>query len=203
MTDGVGTGRPSTSTARLLGTAAILSTALIAGCNGSDGPPKPTSSPSGSPTSAAPEWESKYNDEELAVYREAVQRVEAFDAKAQPIYAAGKATKAAKELLQDNLLSWQAEFRLLERYERQSIKIARRPVVLSTEAKSIKLLKDDEASVELNRCTDQSDLGGTMNGEPLANANDEPVIQEVDVYRYSDGRWRIGVFKTLDKTCAD
>lgn len=202
MTDGVGTGRPRTSTTRLLVTVAVLSAALAAGCNGSDGPPKPTNSPSGSPTSAAPEWESKYNDKELAVYREAVQRVEAYEAKTQPIWAEGKASKAAKELFQDNLLAWQPTFAQLQSFEKQGIKVARRPEPLSTEAKSIKLLKGNEASVELTRCTDQTDLGGTMNGEPLANANDEPVIQEVDVYRYSDGRWRIGVFKTLEKTCS-
>ena len=46
---------------------------------------------------------------DLVIYREAVQPVEAHEAKSQPIYAAGKATKAAKELFQDNLQSWQPE----------------------------------------------------------------------------------------------
>ena len=186
---------------RLFFMTAVCSVLLVGCGNSSDTPQNPSAPPKSTTTTPPPAWESKYTAKELAVYREAVKRVEAYEAKSQPIYAAGKATKAAKELFQDNLLSWQSEWAQLQSYEKKRIKIARGPVALSTEAKSIKLLKGDAASVELTRCTDQTDLGGTMNSEPLANAYDEPVIQEVDVYRYSDGRWRIGVFKTLETTC--
>lgn len=181
--------------------AAVCSLALVGCGNSSDTPQHPSTPPKSTTTTPPPAWESKYTAEQLAIYREAVQRVEAFEAKSRPIYASGKATKPAKELFQDNLLSWQTEWAQLQSYEKKGIKIARGPAVLSTEAKSIQPLKDNAASVELKRCTDQTDLGGSMNGEPLANAYDKPVIQEVDVYRYSDGRWRIGVFKTLETTC--
>ena len=196
----MGNSRHVTLTRRFVMTA--VCSLLLVGCgNSSDAPPRSSAPPKSTTTTPPPAWESNYTAGELAIYREAVQRVEAYEAKSQPIYAAGKATKAAKEIFQDNLLSWQSEWAQQQSYDKKRIKIARGPVALSTEAKSIKLLKDDAASVELTRCTDQTDLGGTMNSEPLANAYDEPVIQEVDVYRYSDGRWRIGVFKTLETTC--
>ena len=196
----MGNSRHVTLTHRFVMTA-VCSLVLVGCGNSSDAPPRSSAPPKSTTTTPPPAWESKYIAKELAVYREAVQRVEAYEAKSQPIYAAGKATKAAKEMFQDNLLSWQSEWAQLQSYEKKRIKIARGPVALSSGAKSIKLLKGGAASVELTRCTDQTDLGGTMNGEPLANTHDEPVIQEIDAYRYSDGRWRIGVFKTLETTC--
>jgi hypothetical protein len=147
------------------------------------------------------EWESKYSEEELAVYREAVHRVEAFDTKVRPIWAAGEATRAARELLQDNLLTWRTSWAQLQTADERRIRIARGPRVLWTKPTAIKFLGDGAVEVAVVRCTDQSDLGATMNGEPLSEASAEPVIQRIDVYRYRDGRWRIGVFTTLDKKC--
>jgi hypothetical protein len=146
-------------------------------------------------------WESKYSEQELAAYREAVQRVEAFDAKVRPIWAAGEATRAARELLQDNLLTWRTSWAQLQTAEERRIKIARGPKVLWTRPATVRFLDGGAVEVKLVRCTDQSDLGATMNGEPLSEASTEPVIQKVDVYRYRDGRWRIGIVSTLDKTC--
>jgi hypothetical protein len=148
------------------------------------------------------EWESKYSEEELAAYREAVQRVDAFDAKTQPIWAAGEATRVAKELLQDNLLTWRKSWAELEMFDKRGIRITRGLTVLWSRPKSITLVGDGTAEIRIVRCTDQSDLGATINGEPLPAAYTEPVIQTVDVYRYPDGRWRIGAYGNLDKRCA-
>lgn len=180
----------------------FVTLAIVAGCGGSpDTPPAPSTPSTSATSSTSAEWKSEYSDEELAIYREAVQRVAAYELKSQPIWAAGKATESAKEFFQENLLSWQATWLQLRSYDKRNIQVARRPEVLSTKAKSIKLLEDGAVSVVLTRCTDQTNLGGTLDGEPVPEAYDKPVIQEVDVYRYSDGRWRIGVFKTLEKTC--
>jgi hypothetical protein len=199
----------SSSVGRLIG--AVLLVAPLVGCAGSDdsvksAPTTPSSEiaseASPSPTSSGvAEWENEYSEEELAVYREAVQRVEAYLVKALPIWAAGEATRAARELFQDNLLTWRRSWAYLEMYDRRGIKIARNSKVLWTKPQSIQLLEKGGAEVRLVRCTDQSDLGATMNGEPLSEASTEPVIQKVDVYRYPDGRWRIGIFSTVDKKC--
>ena len=175
---------------------------MLAGCTDSPAtPPLPSASPT-SATTTAPAWEDKYNAKELTVYREAVQRAEAYEAKAQPFWAAGKATSAAKQLFKDNLLAWQLDWADLKTYEKQGIQIASAPKVLSTEAASIKFLDKAAAEAKLRRCVDATDLGGTINGKPLKEGTDKPVIQTVTVYKYDDGSWRFGRFNTTDEPCA-
>lgn len=180
--------------------AAACSLVLVGCSDEPDTPPRPSASPT-STTTTAPAWEEKYTAAEIAVYSEAVQRAEAYESKAQPIWAAGKATPAAKEFFQDNLLTWQLDWADLQSYEKQGIQIARAPKVLTTEPESIKLLDKGAAETKLRRCVDATDLGGTANGEPLKEGTDGPVVQTITVYKYDDGGWRFSRFDTTDKPC--
>ena len=181
--------------------AAVCSLVLVGCGNSSDTPQRPSAPPKATITTPPPAWESKYTAKELAIYREAVQRAAAYESKAQPIWAAGKATRAAKALFEDNLLTWQLDWADLQSYEKQGIQIARAPKVLSTEPESIKLLDKGAAETKLRRCVDATDLGGTINGKPLNEGTDKPVIQSVTVYKYDDSSWRFGKFNTTDKPC--
>lgn len=177
-------------------TAALMSAATcVAGCQASE-QPDPTV-----PTAPASEQNGTYNKDELAVYREAVRRVEGFEARNQPILAAGKATRQARKFYRDTLFMWQLSWEQLQRYELEGIRIARRPAVISTEATSIKSFQDNAAEVILSRCTDQSDLGMTRAGVPLPAVHDGPVIQVVVVNRYENRTWRLGPFETTDRPC--
>jgi hypothetical protein len=181
---------------------ALLGSATLAGCEGSDVGPSPTATQSSPvPTAESPAWERKYDDVELEFYREAIQRADAYETKAQPMWAAGKATQAAKELFQDNLLTWRVAWARLNTYEKQGIKIARAPKVLSSEADSIKLLRGVAGETKILRCVDATDLGGTINGEPLQEGTNEPVVQRITAVRDDAGAWRFSDFDTTDKSC--
>ena len=196
----MGNSRHVTLTRRFV-MAAVCSLALIGCGNSSDASPRSSAPPKSTTTTPPPAWESKFTAEELAIYREAIQRAEAYESKAQPIWAAGKATRAAKALFEDNLLTWRLDWADLQSYEKQGIQIARAPKVLSTEPESIKLLDKGAAETKLRRCVDATDLGGTINGKPLNEGTDKPVIQSVTVYKYDDSSWRFGKFNTTDKPC--
>lgn len=176
--------------------AAIAAATLLAGCQRSEPPGRSGRTP------APPTQSASYNREERALYREALRRVEAFEARNQPLLAAGQATRQAKELYQRSLREWQSSYALLRSYDRDGITVAHRPVVLNTQVVAIESFQDDAAEVTLARCTDQSDLGMTRDGEPLPAVHAEPVIQEVVVYRYENRTWRIGEFVTTDRPCA-
>lgn len=184
---------------RLSAAAALLSAAL-AGCNESEPPATSPSASTPSPT-ATSTWESEFSAEELAIYREAVARANAYERTAQAFFAAGEATREAKEFFQDHLMTWQTRWADLESYAEQGIKIARAPKVLSSQATSVDLLAKGAADVNIVRCVDASDLGGTIKGEPLPESTTEPVTQNVDVHKLPDGSWRIGEFETTEQPC--
>lgn len=190
------------SIARLLAAAALL-LAVLSSCS------KPTTAQDPSPntplTSSTPSteaWESDFTSKQLSVYREAVQRVSAYESQAQAFFAAGKATSEAKSFFQDNLMTWQTRWSDLEAYAKQGIKIPRAPKVLSSKATKISLLADGAADVYIERCVDARNLGGTINGEPLPEAATEPVIQNVDIHKFPDGTWRVGAMETTEEPCA-
>ena len=74
--------------------AAVCGLALVGCGNSSDTATRPSAPQKSTTTTPPPAWEGKFASGELVIYREAVQQVEAYEAKSQPIYAAGKATKA-------------------------------------------------------------------------------------------------------------
>jgi hypothetical protein len=177
--------------------AAAVAVLMLAACQGSSGP-SPSSVASPTLTRAT----TPFTADERALYREAVRRVESFDAANQPILAAGRATREAKELYQRRLWKWRAAFAELRRSEREGIRVARAPVVLSTEAASVKDFPDSAAEIILRRCTDRSDLGVTQHGTPVPAEHDEPVIQEVVVSRSENGTWRIDSSTVTDEACS-
>lgn len=184
-------------------TAAVSAAVVLTGCDGPSASPSPTLMPSASATMVAPpSWEADFDAAELEFYREAEQLAGAYEAKAQPIWAAGKATQAAKELFQDNLLTWRTAWARLEQLERQGIQIARAPRVLSSQAEGVTLLSDDAGEAKILRCVDATDLGGTVNGEPLQEGTTKPVRQHVTAARDTSGSWRFSDFITTDETCS-
>ena len=169
---------------------------LLAGCEGSAGEGSSVPSP------AVTQPTRPYTDDERALYREAVRRVESFDAANQRILAAGRATRNAKLLYENRLWRWRKTFAQLQRYEQEGIRVARAPVVLSTRAVSIKDFPDSAGEVILRRCRDQSDLGMTRRGVPVPAEYDEPVIQEVVVSRSENGTWRIDSSTETGEPCS-
>ncbi len=172
-----------------------MAAALLGGCGGSPAP-RPVE-----PVQTTPEGQRSYNREELAVFREAVRRVAAFESANQRFLAAGRATRRAKVFYRDHLLEWQPDYEQLQTYEREGIRIAHHPRVLSTTATSIKSFQDNAAEVVLTRCTDQSDLGMTKAGRPVPATYVEPVVQEVVVHRHENRTWFIGGITTTGATC--
>lgn len=153
-------------------------------------------------TVLAPSLSDGYTTEELAIYRHAVRRVDAFEAASQPILAAGRATREAMALYRNRLTEWKPSYAQLQAYERDGVKIARAPMVLSTGMAAIKSFQDNAAEVVLIRCTDQSDLGVTREGVVLPPVHEDPVIQEVVVNRYENRTWKIESIVTTDRLCA-
>jgi hypothetical protein len=174
--------------------AAIL--LLLAGCSPSE--PQDAVETRRLPPPGAGPWDQR----ELAVYREALRQLRAYEARHQRFLAAGKATRAAKVFYQDRLVDWESTYAQLQQNEREGIRIARGPVVISSEPVSIKAFQDNAADVVVHRCTDQSDLGMTQGGEPLPAVHEQPVVQEVDVRRSENLTWRIGTINTTDRPCA-
>lgn len=187
---------------RALLTSAGFAAVLVSGCSDSEeaspAPPLPSATAS---TSQSDTWEAGFSAKELIAYRDAADHANAYEKQAQAYFAAGEATEEAKEFFQDNLMTWQVRWADLESYERQGIKIARSPKVLSSQAKSVKLLPNGAVDVTIRRCVDATDLGGAIKGTPLPESTDEPVIQNVDVHKFPDGKWRIGAFETTEKPC--
>lgn len=181
---------------------AIVAVLALAGCDGSDSPPVPTNSASPTrPTTTIAGWESKYSAGELEFFQQAVQRADSYEVKAQPMWAAGKATQEAKELFQDNLMTWRVAWTRLKSYEAQGIRIARAPKVLSSEAESVKLLGGAAGETKILRCVDATDLGGTINGDPLQEGTKGPVVQHITAVRDVSGAWLFSDFDTTDKPC--
>jgi hypothetical protein len=174
--------------------ASLLASVLaLTGCGGSGRPEA-----SGT-ASAAP---SPYDAEERAIRREALRRLERFETGNARILAVGRATTEAKRFYRDHLRDWQTAFAQLEEHERAGIRIARRPVVLSTRVTSLESFQDNAAEVVLERCTDQSDVGMTRGGVPVPAVHDEPVLQRVVVHRYENRTWRVGAVETTGRLCS-
>jgi len=186
----------------MLLTSAGLVAVLVSGCSDGDKPSPSNPLPSATARPRQSDsWEASFSAKELTVYRDAVEHANAYEKQAQAYFAEGKATEEAKEFFQDNLMTWQVRWADLESYERQGIKIARSPKVLTSKAKTIKLLPNGAADVAITRCVDATDLGGTIKGTPLPESTDDPVVQNVDVHKFPDGKWRIGAFETTEKPC--
>jgi len=185
---------PARGPSWLLGTMAAV--VLLAGCAGDEKPDE------GGTTPVPSERSSPYTRDQRALYREAVRRVEAFEAANQPLLAAGRATPQAKRFYMDHLRDWESAYAQLQEYEAEGVRVERAPIVLGTEPVSVQDFQDNAAEIVIRRCTDQSDLGMTRQGAPVSPQYDEPVVQEVVVERSENRTWHIASFETTGEPCA-
>lgn len=179
--------------------AAGVALIILAGCG--SGETDRELAPSASTAPTPPAWETKFTPEQLKIYREAEVFLAGYEPKDEAVFRTGKATRAAKELFQDNRADWQGRFAELQQYERQDIQFGNRPEVLSAEPTYLKA-DGAEAGVVIERCIDSSKVNATADGAPLAVYIDYPVTQTVEVARYKDGKWRIVQVKTSEDECA-
>jgi hypothetical protein len=170
-------------------------TALVFGCQERAGLEREAIVP------VTPSQEGPYTQEEWALYREAVERLERFERENQRFLAAGEANPEAESFYRDHLRDWEQDYALLKTYEHDRIRIKRRPVVLSSEPASIRTFRDGAADIVVSRCIDASDREMTQDGLLVPWEHDEPVLQEVAVHRYENRSWVIGTVKTTDEPC--
>lgn len=178
---------------------AVVLIATLASCNDSepDPVPTPTKSASTTPTSTKAAWESKYHAKEIAAYKEALARYQAYQREVRPIWAAGKATPSAKKLFQEYFIPWQFYYKQLEQYEATNIKLDLRYEVLDSRATRVKL-GSDGGSVSIRQCVDQTKSSGTQDGKPLPKSADTPQLIDV-VMDQVEGRWLISQISNSQK----
>ena len=177
----------------------VVLIATLASCNDSepDPVPTPTKSATTTPTSTKAAWESKYNAKEIAAYKAAFARYQAYQLEVRPIWAAGKATPTAKKLFQEYVFPWQFYYKQLEQYEATNIKLDLRYEVLDSRATRIKL-GSDGGSVSIRQCVDQTKSSGTQDGKPLPKSADTPQLIDV-VMDQVEGRWLISQISNSQK----
>ncbi len=189
--------------------AALVTTGLLfslAACTSDDNPaPTPSSTqaaPTTAATSAAPSWKDAYSPEELDAYEAALTRYTAYQAKVKPIWAAGKATPAAKALFKEYFIPWQYYFGQLEQYEASDIRLNFEMKVLDSKATRIKLGADG-GSVSIRQCVDSTQSSGTQGNNPLPKASKTPQLIDIVVVQ-AEGRWLITEISnsTEDRPCS-
>lgn len=185
----------------LAGAAVIGVLAALSSCASEDPPPPSRETTAATPTPTEDAWRADYTEEEQDFFDEALSRARAYEAKTQPVWAEGKATDEARKLFEDNLITPATDIAQLENFEAQGIQIARRPEQLSASPQTLKLYEESGGETTIERCVDATDLGGTMNGEPLEQAASGAVVQTVLVIQYEDGTWRFGEFHTTEDPC--
>lgn len=186
--------------------AVVLTLAFaLASCTSDDKPAtKPSAtqtSPTTAATTAAPSWKNSYSPKELAAYEAALARYTAYQAKVKPVWAAGKATPAAKALFKEYFIPWQYYFGQLEQYEASNIRLNFEMDVLNSEATRIKLGADG-GSVSIRQCVDSTKSSGTQNNDPLPKATKTPQLIDI-VVEQAEGRWLIAEISnsTEDRPC--
>jgi len=171
----------------------------LASCKSSepDPLPKPTKSTTAPSKPRTTSWESKYNAKEVAAYKDALARYQAYQLEVRPIWAAGKATPSAKRLFQEYFIPWQFYYKQLEQYEATNIKLDLRYEVLDSRATRIKL-GSDGGSVSIRQCVDQTKSSGTQDGKPLPKSAHTPQLIDV-VMDQVEGRWLISQISNSQK----
>jgi hypothetical protein len=173
--------------------AAAVVVTLLAACGESDASKtEPKITPTKSATTPSPTgeaWESNFNADELAAYREASARLLAYQTDVVQVWAAGKATPASAKILKEYLVPWQYYFGQLERYEKADIRLVVRDRVLKSQATRIKL-GGDGASVSIVQCVDQTASTGTQSGKELPRSAKTPQLVDY-VLSKIDERWLI------------
>lgn len=196
--DGIG-GCTKNMNVRIVLAAAVLVLLTSGGCSDEESA-SPAPSSTSTPTAAADAWRAEYSSDELAAFDESSQFVDAFNEKWRPVMAAGKATPAAKRLLQEYRADWEAQWKTLQVFEQREIVIPRASKILWTKPASIQLGDGKQASIEIVRCTDARDNGATEAGKPLS-APETPTEVVTTVERNADGEWLIYGTTGDEKSC--
>lgn len=172
------------------------------GCSEPAAKPTPSHSPSATTPATSPAaWESEFSDEQLEAYRQALARVSAYQAAVKPVWAAGKATPAAKRLFMEYFIPWQFYYDQLVQYEESGIRLEVKDAVLDSRASRVELGADG-ASVSIRQCIDQTESAGTQNGKTLPTSFDTPQLVDF-VVSQADGRWLISTVSdpATDRPC--
>lgn len=217
------TGRPSPTSdawknqynAALLKTHGVLRRSIIsavalgalaltaAACGGDDEPetlPSPTTSTSGSPTQSptptAPAWQSKFTEEQLAEYNDALDRWSTYEQRSEPIWAVGKATPAAQALFKEFFLNPDAQFQALQTYEQNKIKTEGTPQIYWSMATAIsdpKKAASKGMATTIQQCVDYRNRTVTANGKPsdLKKKFQRPLIREISMTKLGGTTWLI------------
>lgn len=172
----------------------VLVLIMLCGCQDGE-------KPAGDRAPAGARTTGPYNQEERALYREAVRRLEDFEARNSHFLAAGQANRRARQFYRSQLRDWQSSFSLLGWFETNGIRVQHGPTILATEAASIESFQDNAAEIVLRRCADQSTTRATRDGLLIPIPHEGPVVQNVVVYRYENSTWSIGKIETTDEPC--
>lgn len=194
--------RGASGLGKLVGSGALALGLTCGAC--SEPAANPTPSHSSSTTSPGPSpvaWESEFSDEQLEAYRQALARVSAYKAAVKPVWAAGKATPAAKRLFMEYFIPWQFYYDQLVQYEESGIRLEVKDTVLDSRASRVELGADG-ASVSIRQCIDQTESSGTQNGKTLPTSFDTPQLVDF-VLSEADGRWLISTVSdpAKDRPC--
>lgn len=117
-----------------------------------------------SPTSDPEAWRHQYTPSQLEAYEAALRRWESYEARAEPIWAKGKATPAAEDLFKEFFPdpAWRGYFDRLETYEEVGVKSEGIASVYWSRAKSV---SNQLTSVQIVQCVDYTTIEGTQRGK--------------------------------------
>lgn len=174
--------------------------ALLAACGGEDDSPGSTDDPGASespteptePTSTTPPWESEYTSTQLDAYEAALARWEAYEHRAEPIWAEGRATDRAEALFKQYFPSplWETYYNRLQSYEAVDAQVEGIADVYWAKARSI---SRDGRSVVIDQCVDYRPIVSRQNGEETGRPKWvlKPNLRSVHVSRPKGHDWLI------------
>lgn len=190
------------SSSRLQRTAAAaLSGVLLlalAGCGDDEttADPDPTEAPSSthtasaSPTADPSAWTSDYTEAEVKAFDAALRRFDAYEKASEPIWAAGKATPAAKKLFKEYFPSpnWEAMYRELQMYETADVQTTGRAAVLWSEPTHL-----TKGSALIRQCVDYDPMETVQRGSPAPRIESraDPVLREINLSKPEGYDWLI------------
>lgn len=176
---------------------ALLFTA--AGC-GNDPEPIPSSSAKPTPSETAPAWQSKYSEKQIKAYDEALARFTEYETKAEPIWADGKATVAAKSFFEEYFLNPDEQYATLQSYDMYDVQLSGLPKVISSEP--IELGDPDKGgqglATTIRQCVDYRTTTTMQNGEvaPKVESRQKPVLREIRLMKVGNVKWLISNIDT-------
>ncbi len=198
----------------------VCALGLLASACGGDAPaePVPTSStssstdgsPSATPTSSSPTsdpdaWRADFSAAQLEAYDAALARWDAYEARSEPIWAAGRATPAAEKLFKEFFPHpvWNEYWEQLKGYAAIDVSVAGTPQVLWSKAQSV---STSRTSVEIKQCVDYTPVVRTQAGEPISRPQPKPQTRTIVLNRPEGYDWLIYAVEELvqgkPKPCA-